>query len=51
LRVLVSPQQMDDVLTHDLCRRIRDRIENDMDYPGTVKVTVIRELRESATAR
>ena len=51
LRVLVKPEAMDDVLTHDLCGRIRDRIESDLEYPGTIKVTVIRETREVATAK
>jgi ribonuclease Y len=51
LRVLVKPDQMDDVLTYDLCRMITKRIEDEMEYPGTIKVTVIRELREVATAK
>jgi ribonuclease Y len=50
LRVLVQPEQMDDVLTYDLCRQITKRIEETLDYPGTIKVTVIRETREIATA-
>ena len=51
LRVLVKPQQMDDVLTYDLCRRITKRIEEELEYPGTIRVTVIRETREVATAK
>lgn len=51
LRVLVKPGQMDDVLTYDLCQRITRRIEDDLEYPGTIKVTVIRETREVATAK
>lgn len=51
LRVLVSPVQMDDVLTFDLCRQITKRIEEQMEYPGTIKVTVIRETREVGTAK
>jgi ribonuclease Y len=51
LRVLVKPEQMDDVLTYDLCRQIKKRIEDDLEYPGTIKVTVIRETREVATAK
>jgi HD superfamily phosphodiesterase len=38
------------VLTYDLCRQITKRIEETLDYPGTIKVTVIRETREIATA-
>jgi ribonucrease Y len=51
LRVLVKPEQMDDVLTYDLCQRITKRIEDELEYPGTIKVTVIRETREIATAK
>ena len=51
LRVLVKPEQMDDVLTYDLCRQITKRIEDELEYPGTIKVTVIRETREVATAK
>ncbi|MBN2082559.1 ribonuclease Y [bacterium] len=51
LRVLVKPEQMDDVLTYDLCRQIKQRIEDELEYPGTIKVTVIRETREVATAK
>jgi len=51
LRVLVKPEQMDDVLTYDLCLQIRRRIQEKLEYPGTIKVTVIRETREIAMAR
>lgn len=51
LRVMVKPEMMDDILTYDLSRQIAKRIEEEMEYPGTVKVTVIRETREVATAR
>ncbi|MEZ5339765.1 MAG: ribonuclease Y [bacterium] len=51
LRVMVKPEMMDDILTYDLSRQIAKRIEEEMEYPGTVKVTVIRETRETATAR
>jgi ribonuclease Y len=51
LRVMVKPDQMDDVLTYDLCRQITKRIEDELEYPGTIKVTVIRELREVSTAK
>jgi ribonuclease Y len=51
LRVMVKPDQMDDVLTYDLCRQITQRIQDELEYPGAIKVTVIRELRETATAK
>lgn len=51
LRVMVKPDEMDDVLTYDLCRRITKKIEEDLEYPGTIKVTVIRETRETSMAK
>jgi ribonucrease Y len=51
LRVLVKPEEMDDILTYDLCRQITKRIEDKMEYPGTIKVTVIRETREVGVAK
>ena len=45
IRVMVNPAKLSDdkmtVLAHD----IKEKIENDMDYPGNIKVTVIRETR------
>ncbi len=35
----------------DMARQIARKIENEMEYPGQIKVTVIRELRASETAR
>lgn len=32
-------------------RQIKDRIENELTYPGQIKVTVIREMRASETAK
>jgi ribonuclease Y len=46
LRVMVKPDKMDEVLTYDLCRKITKRIEEELEYPGMIKVTVIRETRE-----
>ena len=45
LRVLVKPDQIDDLKSFKIARDIKDRIESEMQYPGTVKVTVIRETR------
>lgn len=45
LRVIVEPDEIDDLESHKMARDIKDRIENEMQYPGTVKVTVIRETR------
>lgn len=51
LRILVNPDAIDDVKTIKVAREIKDRIEKEMKYPGTVKVTVIRETRAVEEAR
>ncbi len=50
LRVIVSYQEIGDDETIVLAEKIRDRIKNEMTYPGTVTVNVIREVRASAVA-
>lgn len=45
VRVLVEPSAVDDLQAIKLVREIRKKIENDLDYPGHIKVTVIRETR------
>ena len=42
---MVSPEEVDDVLAPKLCRDIVKKIESDMEYPGQVKVVLIRETR------
>ena len=51
IRVMVVPDRIDDAQAAKLALEIRDRIENEMTYPGQIKVTVIRELRKSETAK
>jgi len=51
LRVFVTPQEVDDVGAHKLAREIADRIEEELKYPGEIKVTVIRENRIIEYAR
>ncbi len=51
LRVIVKPDEVDDLMSHQIAREIKERIENEMQYPGTVKVTVIRETRYSEEAK
>ena len=51
IRVLVKPGEVDDALAHKLARDIRIKIENSLSYPGTIKVTVIRETRVYETAK
>ena len=51
LRVMVIPEKIDDVAAFKLAREIRERIENEMTYPGQIKVSVIREYRAVETAK
>lgn len=51
VRVVVDPGQISDLEASDLARRIAKRIEDDLQYPGQIQVTVVRELRASAYAR
>ncbi|HBG81749.1 TPA: ribonuclease Y [candidate division CPR2 bacterium] len=45
VRVIVNPENMDDLEATKLARDIADKIENDLKYPGQIKVNVIRETR------
>jgi ribonuclease Y len=45
VRVFVKPQQIDDLSAIKLARDIATKIEASMQYPGTIKVNVIRETR------
>lgn len=50
LRVVVEPAQVPDDALADLASAVARRIEADVPHPGEVKVTVVRELRATATA-
>ena len=45
VRVFVYPQKVDDLQAIKLSRDIATKIESTMQYPGTIKVNVIRETR------
>jgi ribonuclease Y len=45
IRVFVQPNQIGDEQAFVLARNIASKIENDLQYPGQIKVTVIRETR------
>ena len=51
LRVIVKPEQVDDLTAHKMARDIKEKIESTMQYPGTIKVTVIRETRAQEEAK
>lgn len=51
IRIVVQPDQVNDVEATYLARDIAKRIENEMVYPGQIKVTVLRETRATEYAR
>ena len=51
LRVVVKPEEVDDVTSHKIARDIKNKIEEQLQYPGTIKVTVIRETRATEEAK
>ena len=51
LRVIVKPEEVDDVKSYQIARNIKDRVEEEMQYPGTIKVVVIRETRAEEIAK
>ncbi len=51
VRVIVKPERVDDATASVLAREIAKKIELEQSYPGVVKVTVIREIRVSETAK
>jgi len=51
IRVLVKPEVIDDLTAMKLAREVANKIEATLQYPGTVKVNVIRETRFSELAR
>lgn len=42
---MVQPDRIDDTESYRLAREITKKIESELDYPGHIKVTVIRETR------
>jgi ribonuclease Y len=51
IRIIVTPEKVDDSSAVHLARDVANRIEQDMEYPGQVQVTVIRESRAVEYAR
>ena len=51
VRLMVAPDQVDDVMAAKIARDIAKRIESEMEYPGMIKVTVIRETRNTEFAK
>jgi ribonuclease Y len=51
VRVMVKPEDMDDIKSASLARDIARKVEEDLVFPGQIKVTVIRETRNVEYAR
>jgi ribonuclease Y len=51
VRILVQPDKLDDLAASKLAHAVGKKIEENLDYPGQIKVTVIRETRAVSYAR
>ena len=51
IRVIVEPDNVDDFLADEIATNIGKKIEQEMEYPGQIKVTVVRERRSVAFAK
>jgi ribonuclease Y len=51
IRVLVKPEQVNDEATVFLAKEIAEKLENELEYPGQIKVNVIREVRSVEYAK
>lgn len=51
LRVIVEPDEIDDLEAHKVARDIKEKIESTLNYPGTIKITVVRETRTVEEAK
>ena len=51
VRVIVKPEEVDDLGSYKIARDIKNKIEENLQYPGTIKVTVVRETRAIEEAK
>ncbi len=51
VRVMVQPDKVDDIRMVKIAHDIREKIENELTYPGQIKVTLIREVRVQELAK
>ena len=51
VRIIVKPDEVDDLATIRLSKDIASKLEESMEYPGQIKVTVIREIRAEGIAK
>ncbi len=51
IRIIVKPDAIDDLSAINLCKQIAKKVEDNLEYPGQIKVTVIRETRSVQYAK
>jgi ribonuclease Y len=51
VRIIVKPEEIDDLASLELAKDIAKKIEDSLEYPGQIKVTVVRETRAVETAK
>ena len=51
IRIMVQPEKIDDITMVKVAHDIREKIENELTYPGQIKVTLIREVRVQELAK
>lgn len=51
IRVIVEPDEVSDAESEELARQLSIKIQNEMEYPGQIKVTIIREIRFTEYAK
>lgn len=51
IRVMVKPEEIDDSKTYFIAKEIAKKLESELEYPGQIKVSVIRELRSVEYAK
>ena len=51
IRIFVNPEDIDDLQASKLAREIADKIEEELKYPGEIKINLLRETRSIEYAR
>jgi ribonuclease Y len=51
IRVMVKPDKIDDIQAQVIARDIAKQVEEELTYPGQIRVTVVRESRATEFAR